>query len=545
MARDLGAVVCPPLGHEMMVSHRAHRHLAESLAAAGVATVRVDYDGTGDSAGDDHDPDRVSAWLASVTLAVRTLRERSGAGRVALVGTRAGALLALAFAAREHVDALVLSAPPASGRALLRELRAFQSMKPQPARPRTEPVVGGEEMLGFFFGKETVEALTALDGAAILPRAPVDVFVVARGTPPGNEEKVVKRLREAGCRVDSGASTVGSMLTDDPYSAVVPDAAWREVSGWLRERSSAVSTAPSARADTAVTTALVGDGVRESLVRFGSGTFGVLTEPTTESRARPVVVLHNIGANHRVGSNRLYVTWARAFAAEGLSTLRFDRPGLGDSPAIGEVENYVYSARSAAWSREAMDFLVRSARADRFVLMGLCSGAYVSYHSALADGRVVGAVLVNPLTFRWREGDSLEVVTRKSFSSTRFYLRALTDPATFARLRRGEVRVGAIAVELARRGAVLARRALAPTGEVLLGFRALAARGAETLLVLGTEDGSVDVVEAQLGAGASAMRKQRRFRLVMVDGTDHTFTPLGAQAELLRVLLGYLRTRVP
>src|SRR5438874_878972 len=58
-----GIVLCPPLGHEQVHAHRSLRHLADACARAGFPTLRLDYHGTGDSAGSDEDPDRWATWL--------------------------------------------------------------------------------------------------------------------------------------------------------------------------------------------------------------------------------------------------------------------------------------------------------------------------------------------------------------------------------------------------------------------------------------------------------------------------------------------------
>jgi alpha/beta superfamily hydrolase len=58
-----GVVICNPFGFEVICAHRTLRHLADSLAGAGLPTLRFDYDGTGDSAGDDRDPKRLEAWI--------------------------------------------------------------------------------------------------------------------------------------------------------------------------------------------------------------------------------------------------------------------------------------------------------------------------------------------------------------------------------------------------------------------------------------------------------------------------------------------------
>ena len=92
----------------------------------GLAVLRFDYDGTGDSAGEETDPGRVDAWLSSVTAAVDELAA-TGVPRIGLVGIRMGGLFAAhAAAQRGGVDALVLWDPCTSGKAFLREQRMLR-----------------------------------------------------------------------------------------------------------------------------------------------------------------------------------------------------------------------------------------------------------------------------------------------------------------------------------------------------------------------------------------------------------------------------------
>src|ERR1051326_1485403 len=69
-------VICQPLGHEYISAHRSMRHLADRLAARGIPALRFDYDGTGDSAGTDEDPDRLTAWLGSIREAIAYVRDQ-------------------------------------------------------------------------------------------------------------------------------------------------------------------------------------------------------------------------------------------------------------------------------------------------------------------------------------------------------------------------------------------------------------------------------------------------------------------------------------
>ncbi|HEY1229489.1 MAG TPA: alpha/beta hydrolase, partial [Ramlibacter sp.] len=115
---DLAVVLCPPIGFEAVSSYPTQVQLAMALADAGLPVLRVDYHGTGDSAGDSSSPDRVEAWLASIEAAGAQARLRSGATEVALLGIRLGATLAVEAARRlGGVDSLLLWAPCASGKA--------------------------------------------------------------------------------------------------------------------------------------------------------------------------------------------------------------------------------------------------------------------------------------------------------------------------------------------------------------------------------------------------------------------------------------------
>src|SRR5690242_11486928 len=69
---SLGLVICSPFGDEAIRTQRTIRHLAEDAARAGIPALRFDYDGAGDSAGNDLDSDRVHAWLRSIRFAAQS-----------------------------------------------------------------------------------------------------------------------------------------------------------------------------------------------------------------------------------------------------------------------------------------------------------------------------------------------------------------------------------------------------------------------------------------------------------------------------------------
>lgn len=541
-------LLCNTIGHETLVLHRTYRRLAQHLAQHGFATLRFDYDGTGDSAGNDEDPGRLEAWSASIQQAVAELERLSGCQNVILIGTRIGALLATAFAQRHPVAGLVLIAPPRTGRAWLREVRAMQAIKDgkliQPAG--AEPEAG---IAGFLLSEPTRAALSTLtlDKAKLAPSR--QALVIARDDLPGGEVDLVQTLNDMHVIAElSLAPGYAATVPDDPFKAVVPTQMFDAIATWL-DRS--FPTPPSNDGTPAaslpvplVTTARTSETTQERVADV-NGLFGITTEAADPNlRSQVGIVLLNIGANYHIGSNRLYVHMARALAEQGIQVLRLDFSGMGESNLAGAgKENDVYASRFMSEARSAVGMLVERG-AKRIVLMGLCSGAYVAYHTATADPRVSGVVLVNPLTFHWTEGDSLEVRMRKSFGSTEQYKRRLFQYDTWRRLVRGKISVAAISSELARR---IRRRAafkarwlkaklsggIAEATDIERGFRQMCERGTSSLLILGFEDGSRDAVEGHLGKDALSMKGQSAFRMEIWPGTDHTFTPLAAQRKLI------------
>jgi pimeloyl-ACP methyl ester carboxylesterase len=556
-ARAAGVVVCTSHGEEALCAHRTMRELARRLAAAGFPALRFDYHGAGNSFGSDRDPDRVAAWKRSVAAAIDELRRRAGVAQVLLFGFRLGATLAAAVAAeRDDVRALALWSPSSNGRGFLRERKALHTMaaaerwdeKEQPAARGP----GDEEIVGFFVGEATVRELQQLDAAKLARRPAEDVLIVARDDLPV-DEKLVARWQALGARVDTRQAHGFADMMQSPHESKVPDHVLGSIVGWCagrvpREGAPAPAPAPApARAN--------GGSLAQTALRFGAGDrlFGVLTEPAGGPARRTAIVLLNIGANHHVGANAVYSRWAPRLAERGFASLRFDLGGLGDSdPAPGGGENDVYPDSAVADVQAALATL-RARGLDRFVLAGICSGGYHAFKAAVDDPAVVGLVIVNTQTYDYR-GEPIEITERRrlNVAQTAWLRRSALQVDKWKKLLSGRANLRSIAKILSERVARVAAARLQSTlnllpialpGNVGIHLSRLCARGTDLLMVYGSQDPGLDYVRMRAGRTLAKLARHPRFRFVEIDGPDHTFTPLWAQAELDKVVLEHVAER--
>lgn len=563
--RPCAVVLCYPFGHEYTAVYQAYRHLADRLAGAGFAVFRFDYDGTGDSAGGDSDSDRLKAWLGSIQAAIDMVLTLSGTQAVCLFGLRLGAALAY-LAAAEHpsVCDLVLWAPVLTGRAYLREWRALRLLKERGGdRP---PAEGYEEAGGFLMTRQTVADLGQVDLVSGPAPAVKRVFLLARDALLG-EQRLADCLKARAVEVDYRFIPGYATLAVEPYNVVIPETAFTQIVAHL-SAAHPVSVPPASRAQidgtalppaaTRIFVPPLGTPVQETTVRFGADKtlFGILTEPAQGSpaRHRPAVVLLNTSVIHRVGANRMYVPMARLWAAAGFSVLRLDVSGLGDSPLPGwKARERMYSVDGVRDVRAAMDFLSATRSISTFVLVGLCSGAYMAFHTGLEDPRVVSQVMLNPQTFEWKEGDSLDVGRRLEYKSFRFYLRTALRKDTYSRLFRGEINWKGILTVLTERALKTARTSLeqhigsllqprTPKNSVLSRFRKLLQRNTSIFLIYSQEDPGLDEIALHLGKDAGHLRSEPRFKMKLIDGPDHTFTPVWSQRRLEEIITAYLLT---
>lgn len=552
---DHGVLICPPLGHEQVHSHRALRHLAERLAGQGFAVLRLDYHGMGDSDGTDLEPRRFATWQANIRDAANWLQQQAGCDKVSLIGLRMGATLAALYAETHDVENLVLWAPLVKGRRYVRELGALSQMAAFNAGAESSSL----EAVGFVFTQETALDLARVDLTKLSPRFRHALMVLSdKGpaeTPPfaGIESIAVPGYEE---------------MMAEPHDALVPETALLSITNWM-----AAKAAPSPRAPIAalsLTSCMATSGpssVKECIHRIEAvpGLFGIMTESGTPDANLPWIVILNAGAAYRVGPGRLHVQLARTLAPLGYSCLRVDISGLGDSLAdVSQEENDTYAATAFRDIAVICDYLQGLQPGRPIVLMGLCSGAYAAFQSMvqLPHPTLVEGIMINPLTFFWQEGMTIKATPNERLHAWHYYWNIIFDLKNWQQLFSGKSNMGVIGALQRFNQRVMARPAT-PTQAL--------AKSAATKPQIGYSHPAKEDLRADLARVANASRnlamfisdndpghfllmyKARRkakqlirkgiLRCFFIHDADHTFSTESARKALSQTLIDYLQSR--
>jgi len=297
----------------------------------------------------------------------------------------------------------------------------------------------------------------------------------------------------------------------------------------------------------------------EEVVCFGDPQLaGVLCRPADGCVASlPGVVLLTPGLLHRVGPNRVYVKLARALAADGFSVLRFDFSGRGDSST--RTDHLPLERSAVAETQAAIDHLIAASGCSNVLVIGHCSGALFSFLTAFADDRVAGMIAISP-----EGGDEDWVEFDRRQKEARYYANyyrqgAMTDPRRWRRLLTGRADYASIARNVFR-GVVWYRlstltyrlrnaRGGSPTADVERpdiaafkdGLRSLADRQTPILLIHPDQSAGPVLLRAVLGNTFDEMHADGDLEVAYITQSDHMFTPLAAQRDLIETIRGWVQ----
>ncbi|HEY8728391.1 MAG TPA: alpha/beta fold hydrolase, partial [Acidothermaceae bacterium] len=407
----------------------------------------------------------------------------------------------------QPISQLVLWDPCVSGRAYLREQTRLYQLKVEVSEPRTPESV----TVGMVFSPDTARALGALELADVEFSVPHVSGVLLMPRPERATSAAIEAIA-ARPGVELVEATEQTGLLDVPSQDVaMPHATVNEISTYLALH----ATSPTSMPEYNMTEykvcdeAMVGatpDGrpIVERLLRVGPRQLFAVVTSIEAPNGATIVCVSQANA-HRVGPARLWPEMARLAAAQGVSTVRYDRRSVGDSPVDhdGVVPAYTHEAV------EDLADVVTAICADqsRLALVGLCSGAWASIVVAGSEVHPHSVYSINPGSWQLRPAPQPQAQGAPP----------TTRPAASFAASRLRTRIKALMpYALALRGA---RKGRTELPEVLLA--PVVKRGIAVTLMFG----SWDATHFAEMSGQRAIRRMRRrgvARLVVDPEIEHS-----------------------
>jgi pimeloyl-ACP methyl ester carboxylesterase len=283
-------------------------------------------------------------------------------------------------------------------------------------------------------------------------------------------------------------------------------------------------------------------------IESGGGLVGITTQPTDGvEQGLPTFVFLNAGLTHRVGPSRLHVRMARALAELGFPSLRLDWSGLGDSGA--RQDNVPVGESIISETREAMDFLTRTTGARQFILIGICSGATVSFLTAQQDERAVGVALINAQSHLHGVSAELGEALRARTMTRHFYRIALRSSFRGKNWRKalgGRISIGGVlqSMFLAPLRAILGSNlgSALPAFDPVAETRILTDRGVRVLHLYSEGDEGLDYFQEVLGGQGAERLEEIGAETEVILGANHVFTLLWTQDRLTSAVCDWARS---
>lgn len=542
---DTAALLVSPWGFEDMSVRKFYREIGEALAGQGIASLRFDLPGTGDSA---EAPANINLddWLGAIAMAARETRRLSGASKVILLGHGLGATLAMLAEARiDNLNGIALLAPVTSGRIYARETGLWWKMIAADLGLGAEHVeTGGLTIAGMTMPDGIATPLRKLRETDLTLSRPLPVLAVCRAG-RDSDSNLADALEGAGASVSRLPYDGFDALVVNPLISRTPPALVTEIARWVRN--TAPIEAAAASAEPPSQTPLTGDGYRETGHKFGEGgrLVGTLCQPAGETRGAPVLLVSTSYDRASAWANS-GTRIARDLARRGIASLRFDAAGIADSPAFsGDPAQMLYSQSLDRDVGVALEEL-KSLTGKPVVLAGRCSGGYHAFRAGLTHPHATaGIVVINSYAFAWDPSKTVEDALKNVARPLGDYSKRAMNPETFRRILRGEVNLKAAGSAIVRGLAAKLYNKIEPAlgnlsagnrlkAEINAAFRGLAERKLPVVLAYGQHDPGLEQSRMVFGSDLSGLRRYDNARFVSLGDSDHNVTVPDAQQTVLQ-----------
>ncbi len=246
-----------------------------------------------------------------------------------------------------------------------------------------------------------------------------------------------------------------------------------------------------------------------------------------------IIMLHGWSGT-RSGPHQMLTRAARHFADAGLSCLRFDFAGRGDSDGDTELATLATMRDDA---RDVFRFAQEQSDAPLWVL-GLCSGCEIALASVEPELR--GAILWSAPVFAALPDDAGQA--QKRAANIKKYAQKLLRPATYLKILSGQVDARGVQSAMAGAGGAAHKNVESnQAGQLPPGFRVQSLEAwqsfrGEIFQIYGGADPILDAARAFYARNSPPIVRSHT-----VEGANHSFYGLHWEREVIETTAGWLR----
>lgn len=162
----------------------------------------------------------------------------------------------------------------------------------------------------------------------------------------------------------------------------------------------------------------------------------IVTSPDGDAPAKGGIIFSHGWSGFRSGPAGILATFARRFAQQGYTSIRFDYRGRGESMGDGLNASLTTMADDLV---AATAFFKKSYNIDKPVYCGLCSGGNVVVGTLKRLPEASHLLLLSVYPFS--DGDAFGRDVHRTLHYLKLYWHKLLRPQTWARLFKGEVKL--------------------------------------------------------------------------------------------------------
>ncbi|MCF6193191.1 MAG: alpha/beta hydrolase [Kangiellaceae bacterium] len=550
-----GVIICSPLGYEYSHTHRTVRHLSDQLASNNYATIRFDYSGTGDSASDLFAKDRIESFNDNIGSVIELLKEKLGIQKICLIGIRLGGTFAARYSHYSSVDQLILWSCYTKGRTYIRETKALERLASHSVKQVKNFIDSG----GFIITIEAEKTLNEINLLKQTYQVKENVLIIERDDLTPNE-KLLQYISNQKISVEMYLMSNYLEMMAEPHETKVPKDTLNHIATWIGAYDSPISLALTDKQVNWFSNRkhVSFNNISETICRQPMsklmGILSVSKEGKNKQSDKTLILLANSGSVHRVGPNRVYVELARAAAEAGHSVLRFDLGNLGDSVQVTQPnENDPYPLHATADIAQTIGFMKRAHGFEKFVLAGLCSGAYSVFHAGLklpSHCNIQEVIMINLLSIYRSQNNSNSISYDIEKTSVQ-YSESLTSLAKWKKLFTGKVNL----LKITKFSLIKLQKAISQklrnTGEHLKIYRgsqltrdikAYQKNSIRLNFFIASRDPGKEILMSQ--SKKTLIKNQKNnsdsLRIVEVPNADHTFSEYYCRKNFISLFVDHL-----